>query len=453
MNDIETDVCIIGGGYAGLTAAWRLKERGKSVILLEARDRVGGRTWTENLPDGTWIDRGGAWIGYGQDRMYALAKELGVETYPSFADGENMFVVDGKAHRYHGVIPGGISLVSVAFFGLALKRLDRMARKVPLDAPWTAKHARKWDRQTAGQWIASTFSLPTKRAREVMHSLLTDAAGAPPEELSMLGILFFSHALGSYEKSADTREGTQKDRIVGGMQTMARLIAGRIGDGVRLSSPVRRIAQDANGVTVTADGIRVRARRVVVAMSPFLSARIAYEPSLPDGRVMLAQRMPHGCIIKVNVVYDDAFWRRDGLCGQTAGIGSPVILTLDGCGVKTPPGILVALLAGPLAQVLTRRSPEERKQVVLDELAIRFGPKARSPVGYIEQDWAAEEWSQGYVGHFPPGMLTTVGYALREPAGRIHWAGTETATRSYLAIDGAVRSGERVTEEVLAAWN
>jgi monoamine oxidase len=451
VDDIQTDVCITGGGYAGLTAAWRLKERGKSVVLLEARDRVGGRTWTEHLSDGTWIDRGGAWIGYGQDRMYALAKELGVETYPAFKDGDNMFVVDGKAHRYHGVIPGGINLLSVACFGLALKRIDRMALEVPLDAPWTAKRALEWDRQTVGQWIASSFNVPTKRARDVMTSLMTDSAGASPDELSLLGMLFFSHALGGYEKAADTREGTQKDRVVGGMQTMARLMAGRIGDGLRLSAPVRRIAQDARGVTVTADGVRVRARRVVVAMSPFLSARISYEPGLPDERTLLAQRMPHGCIIKVNVVYDDAFWRRDGLCGQTAGIGLPVVLTLDGCGVQTSPGILVALLAGPLAQVLTRRSAAERKQVVLDDLVNRFGPKAKSPVAYIEQDWTAEEYSQGYIGHFPPGMLTSVGHALREPVGRIHWAGTETATTSYLAIDGAVRSGERVTQEVLAA--
>lgn len=451
MNDIGTDICVVGGGYAGLTAALRLKERGKSVVVLEARDRVGGRTWTETLPDGTWIDRGGAWIGYGQDRMYALAKELGVATYPSFKDGESVFVVDGKAHRYHGVIPAGINPLSAVFSGLALRRLDRMALEVPLDAPWTAPRAREWDRQTVGHWIASSFNVPTRRARDVMNLLITDATASTPDELSLLGILFFSHSLGGFEKAADTREGTQKDRIVGGMQTMARLMAERIGKGVRLSSPARRIAQDARGVTVTSDNVRVRARRVVVAMSPFLSARITYDPLLPDDRNLLAQRVPHGWFVKIAAVYEDAFWRRDGLCGQSAGIGTPVVLTLDSCAVTTPPGILTAVLGGPVAQPLNRRSAEERKQVVLDDLARRFGPKAKSPIAYIEQDWAHEEWTQGYVGHFPPGALTTYGYALREPADRIHWAGTETATKSYLAIDGAVRSGERVAEEILAA--
>ena len=450
--EFDADVCIVGAGYAGLTAALRLTQAGKSVVVLEARNRVGGRTWSELLPDGkTWIDRGGAWIGYGQDRIYALAKEMGIATYPSFKDGDNLFVVNGKAHRYHGVIPGGLNPVAAVVAGLALKRIDRLGRKIPLESPWTAPDAALYDGQTLRQWIDSFWNVPSKQAREMLSLLMEDTFAVPPEELSLLGVLFVSHALGSYEAAANTKEGTQKDRIVGGMQTIAKAVATRLGPAVRLSSPVRRISQDATGVTVHADGASVRARRVIVAIPPALSGHITYDPILPSDRALLVHQMPAGSAIKVALVYDDAFWRADGLCGQSAGLGVPVTLTLDGCAAITPPGILTAVVVGSAARRLARLDPAERRRIVINDMAARFGPKAAKPIHYHEQDWAQEEWSRGcYVAHFLPGVLTAFGHALRQPVGRIHWAGTETATTGYISIDGAVRSGERVSEEILS---
>jgi monoamine oxidase len=453
MDHMDTDICVVGAGYAGLTAALRLTQGGRSAVVLEARDRVCGRTWTELLPDGkTWIDRGGAWIGYGQDRIYALAKEMGIATYPSFKDGDNLFVINGKAHRYHGVIPGGLNPLAVLVAGLALKRIDRIGKNIPLESPWTAPNARRYDGQTMSQWLDSFWNVPSKQAREMLRLLMVDTFATPPEELSFLGVLFCSHALGSYEKAANTKEGTQKDRVMGGMQTIAQAVAARLGNAVRLSSPVRRIAQDATGVTVSADSVSVRARRAVVAIPPALSGHIIYEPPLPTDRALLVHQFPAGSAIKVALVYDEAFWRADGLCGQSAGIGVLVVLTLDGCAATTPPGILTAILAGPSARTLATCDAHERRQNVLNDLAGRFGPKALKPVYYLEQDWTQEEWSRGcYSSHFLPGVLTAFGQALRKPFGRIHWAGTETATQSYISIDGAVRSGERVAEEILSA--
>jgi monoamine oxidase len=454
MSDMDADVCVVGAGYAGLTAALRLTQAGQSVIVLEARDRVGGRTWTERLPDGTWVDKGGAWIGYGQDRIYALAAEMGIATYPTFKEGGNLFVIKDKAHRYHGVIPGGLSPYAALVAGLSLKRLDRLGKRIPLDTPWSANNAAKFDGQTMSRWLGSRWNVPSKRAGETLRLFMTAFFAVPPEELSMLGVLFASHALGSFELSADNKKGAHQDRIVGGMQSIAEAIARKLGDAVRLSSPVRSIRQDANGVIVSGDNGAhpVRARRVVVAIPPALSGHIRYEPLLPAERALLAHQMPAGFAIKIELVYEDAFWRKDGLCGQSVGIETPIILTFDSCAAVTPPGILSAVLAGPFARTLGQCNLAERREIVLKDLVKRFGPKAAKPVHYIEQNWSQEEWSRGgYVAHFKPGVLTALGPALRKPVARIHWAGTETATTSFMCIDGAVRSGERVAAEILAA--
>lgn len=95
MDDLEADVCVVGAGYSGLATAWRLSQAGRKVVVLEARERVGGRVWTERRPDGSWIDRGGAWIGPGQDAIYGLAREMGVETFRQYVEGENVFELHG----------------------------------------------------------------------------------------------------------------------------------------------------------------------------------------------------------------------------------------------------------------------------------------------------------------------------------------------------------------------
>jgi monoamine oxidase len=451
MTDhVAADVCIVGAGYAGLTAALRLTQAGKSVVVLEARDRVGGRVWTESLADGTWIDHGGAWIGYGQDRIYALAKEMGIATYPAFKQGDNIFVIDGKAHRYRGVIPGGLNPLAAMLAGLVLKRIDALGKSIPLDSPWAAKDASKYDGQTMAQWLAR---IPFKQTRALLRLLMVDTFAAPPEELSLLGVLFSSHALGGFISAANTKKGTQKDRIVGGMQAIAQAIAAKLGAAIHLSSPVRKISQDATGVTVYADGMSVRAKQIVVAIPPALSGHIIYEPALPTQRALLVQQMPAGSSIKIALVYEEAFWRADGLCGQSTGFDVPVTLTLDSCTIAASPGILTAVLAGPSARTLSQYDAAKRRQLVIDDLVNRFGPKAAKPIHYIEHDWTQEEWSRGcYASHFLLGVLTAFGEAIRKPFARIHWAGTETATHSFISIDGAVRSGERVAEEILALF-
>ena len=173
---------------------------------------------------------------------------------------------------------------------------------------------------------------------------------------------------------------------------------------------------------------------------------------LPVDRAFLHQRMPSGAVFKIALVYDEPFWRADGLSGQSFAPGSAANLTIDSCTDTGRPGILTVITEGPEARHLCTLTESERRQEVLAAVAERFGPKAMSPVDYVEQNWTVERYSGGgMICHTPPGVLTEFGPALREPCGRIHWAGTETATVMYGFIDGAVRSGERAAAEVLAA--
>lgn len=450
MEHIEADFCVIGAGFAGLAAARRLTQQGQEVVVLEARERVGGRTHTETLDDGTAIDHGGAWLGPGQDRAYGLAAEMGFTTYPTYTAGAAVYVKDGVPKRYKGDIPLSIGPVGLANLGVAMKRLDRMARHVPLDAPWDAPRAATWDATTLAGWIDR--NTVGGRARRVLRTVLKDLYTADPAEVSLLHALYLIAAHGSLDQLFGFDGGAQQDRVAGGMQGIANRVAEDLGDSVRLGQPVHHVSTRAGGVVVTGDEMVVSARRAIVAIPAPLTGRIRFDPPLPVERAHLTHRMPIGAVTKISVVYDEPWWRADGLNAISLDPDSLVSLTLDGCAVTTPPGIISCIVAGPQSRVLSRMDATSRRALVVDALAQRFGPKARAVAAYREQDWGAEDYSRGgYMSHLPPGTLTGFGRALREPVGPIHWAGTETATVNHGSIDGAIRSGERAAAEVLAA--
>ena len=452
MDNVRSDVCVVGAGFAGLTAAWRLAQAGRSVVVLEARDRIGGRVWTDHLSDGTPIDRGGAWLGPGQDRLYALAAEMGIGTYPTFVAGDHLFLKDGRVHRYRGLIPRGLSWTALVGLEVARRRIDALARRVPLDAPWTAPGAAALDARTITSWIDSPWNVPSRTVRTLLAMTMTELFTADPSEVSLLHMLFHFHSAGGFVRQTSIEGGTQQDRIVGGMQTILHGVAARLGDAVRLGTPVREIRQDASVVDVVSDRVAVRASRMIVAIPPVLAAHIRWTPRLPTDRALLLERLPAGWTWKFALVYDEPFWRADGLSGQTLAMGSRVAITLDACGATTPPGILNTFAVGPHARTLAHLDPAGRRQAVVAEMATRFGPKAAKVRDFVEQEWAGEEWTRGcFMSHYAPGVMTQFGHLVREPVGRVHWAGTETSAVMNGFIDGAVRSGERAADEVVAA--
>ncbi|MCW2655049.1 MAG: Amine oxidase [Mycobacterium sp.] len=446
----DVDYCVVGAGFAGLTAALKLKRAGHSVALLEARDRVGGRTFTVVRDDGSWIDRGGAWIGPGQDSIYALMDEFGVPSYKQYTDGEAMMVVDGKQYRYRGTIPLTMNPWAALNLGAVFVELGQMCKSIPLDAPWTAKNAEKWDRISLAEWLNK--NLLSKPAFELLETAVAGCYTSAASEVSMLFMLYQMASAGGPSFVLSIKDGSQDSRPVGGMGAIYRPMTAEIGDALQLSRPVRSIAQDADGVTVRADGLDVRARRAVVAVPLAIASQIDYQPMLPVDRSFLHQRMPSGAVFKIAVIYDDPFWRSDGLTGQSAAPGSPATVTIDACTDTGRPGILNVIVEGPIARELGKLDEAARRAAILAELAGRFGAKASSPADYHEQNWSVERYSGGgMLSHAPTGVLTQFGPALREPCGRIHWAGTESSTVMCGWVDGAVRSGERAASEVMAA--
>ena len=446
----EVDYCVVGAGFACLTAALRLKQAGHSVALLEARDRVGGRTFTETRADGTWIDRGGAWIGPGQDRIYALMDEFGVPEYKQHNDGDAMMIVGGKKHRYGGTIPWTVSPWAVANLGLGLAAIEKMCKAIPREAPWEAKKAQEWDRISIGQWIEKNSM--SSEAAEMLDMAFAGLYTSAASETSLLWGLLQTASAGGLTFAISGKGGSQDARPVGGMGALHRPIVAELGDALHLSQPVRQITQDAQGVTVSAAELTVRARLVIVAIPLAIATSILYEPMLPVDRAFLHQRMPSGAVIKISLIYDEPFWRADGLSGQSAAPGSPATLTIDACTDTGDPGIICVITEGPAARRLTRLDESERRAVIIDELVDRFGSKAKAPLEVHEQNWTLDRYSGGgMIGHAPTGVLTEYGYTLRAPCGRIHWAGTESSAVMCGWIDGAIRSGERAAAEVTEA--
>jgi monoamine oxidase len=440
------DVAVVGAGFAGLTAAREIARAGRNVTVLEARDRVGGRTLNAELGDGNVVEMGGQWVGPTQDRVGELAAELGVETFPTYLDGEALAVIDGERISYAGEswLPAAESAVA----NQVLADLEQLAQTVPLERPWETPDAAKLDGQTFASWLDDR--LPAGPARDLVEVPIAYTFATPATELSMLDLAFHVHSGEGLAVMMEYEGGAQQDRFVGGSQLVAVRMAEELGDQVLLGAPVRRIEQRPEGVRVLSDVTAVEARVAIVAVPPVLAGRIAYDPPLPSARDALMQRMPMGSVIKVNVVYDEPFWRDEGLSGQVADLEAGMTFALDNTPLAGSPGVIVGFFEAENARRWSRETAEARREAVVGWLTNWFGPRAATPERYLELDWSAEEWTRGcYAGLMALGAWTAFGSALREPCGRIHWAGAETAVRFNGYLDGAVESGLRSAGEAL----
>jgi monoamine oxidase len=448
-EQVEVDVCVVGAGYAGLSTARRLTAAGRSVVVLEARDRVGGRIWTVSLPDGTPVDRGGAWLGPAHDRMFGLAREFGISTYRTYVDGAHLLVDRDRVRRYTGLIPK-ISPLAIATLALANARIDRLARQVPIDEPWTAKRAVEWDARSVGDWVDRS-GVTRGVGRDLLQTALRGLFPDDLHHVSLLNLLILVRGHGSINTLFSIENGAQENMVDGGAGSIAARMAQALGDAVRLEAPVRSITQHEDRVVVGSDDVTVTAPHVVVTIPPPLITDVVFDPVLPDDRLALYRSAVACPESKTLVVYDEPFWRTDGFSGQTSGPGSACEVTLDASPAAGKPGVIASFTFGPVAERFDALDPAARRREVLEALTRRLGPRAASPVDIIETPWRNEVWTRGCsMSHWPIGVLSRHGHLLREPFGRIHWAGTETSTVSHGAMDGAVRSGERAAAEVLA---
>ena len=448
MNDV--DVVIVGAGFAGLTAARTLRQAGKVVTVLEARDRVGGRTFTTKTAAGPWVDLGGQWIGPQQHEINALVRELDIETFPLWTRGDNLVFAEGKSKRYRGTIPR-VAVLSLLDIGLAQFRLDRMSKKVPLDAPWKAPKAAEWDARSLGDWLDA--NIKTKLARDLFDAGLETVYAASGHEISLLHALFYVHSGGNLDILLGTEGAAQATRIAGGMQSFAEKLAATLGEGtVKLSCPVRRVENGDDRVIVHHDGGQVRAAHIVIAIPPKLVPEIRFEPQLQGLRAELVKKMPMGAVIKHTAVYDRPFWRDEKLSGMVVSDEGPIHVVFDNSMPDGMKGVLIGFSEAASARKLGKLDEAGRRDAATTCFVRYFGERAARPIAYADHVWEHDPWSGGCYGAFmPPGVWTTLGPSIREPQGRIHWAGTETATVWMGYIDGAIQSGKRAAAEIVTS--
>ncbi len=449
VTDVDADVVVVGAGLAGLVTARRLAQGGVDVLVLEARNRVGGRTVNEPISVNAVTEMGGQWVGPTQDRVLALMAELGLETIPTRTEGKNVLEIDGKLSRYRGTIPK-LPLGGLVDLGLARWKLGRAVKRVDPAKPWSASDAATLDRLTLGDWVERNTR--TQLARDLIALSCKTVFGAEPGELSLLWALAYIAAGGSFEILLDVEGGAQQDRVAGGSALISERLAADLGERVVLSTPVTAIGWTDVSVEVRSASATFNARRAVIATPPPLIRNIAFEPSLPAAHAGFHDEVWGGNLIKVTAIYPQPFWRDDGLSGEGVTTAGPVTITFDNTPVSGAPGALVGFVGGADAPGYAALPDQERRSAALASFARLFGPEALKAERFLERDWLADDWSRsGPTSNLAPGALTRAkDAALAEPAGPIHFASTERAPAWRGYMDGAVRSGEAAAAAILS---
>ncbi|MDD7966175.1 flavin monoamine oxidase family protein [Actinomycetospora lemnae] len=454
VETAEADVVVVGAGLSGLTAASRLYQRGLSVRVLEADNRVGGRTCDLDVGDGLVTEGGGQWIGARHERVLGLLGELGLSTFGTHTAGDSIYLRRGTRRTFSGAIPP-MTLLAKLDFAQAQHRLERMAGQVPAAAPWTATHAVEWDSITLGYWLDEHCH--TDESKHLFTLGFTLMYCEDPHRISLLKVLHQIATSGGIEYMFSTEGGAQESRIVGGATRPSTVLAERLGERLVLGSPVTAIEQGSDGVLVRSTRIDVRCRRVVVAMTPADVDRITFAPALPVRRAALQRVWHNGTESKLFAVYRRPFWREQGLDGSAMTDLPVAHYVMDNSPPDGSVGILVTFIgtagAGPgltwSDDLLDE--PAAREKALVADLVTLFGPEAAHPLQVLEQSWVDEPWIAGCVSTRAPGVLTGYTDAATRPVDRVHWAGTEAAPQFEGYLEGAVRAAERAVDEIVAA--
>lgn len=441
-NDV--DVVVVGAGFAGLSAAERLVSLGRTVRVLEGRDRVGGRSLSGEVA-GVKVDFGATWVSPRHTAVRSLAERVGCTTTEQFAEGKNVLWMSGRRRTYGNTIPK-VSPAALLDMARIQAALNTLVDSIDVEAAWSSPRARELDSVSFGEWLDKKHALSATRALMAIVSKVQ--WGSPPGDVSMLHALRYIRAAGGVDHMLDVEGGQQQHRYVETTQEIALRVAERLGSDVVLGRPVDRITQHPDGVSVSSVSETIRASYAIVTTAPSHRAAIEFDPPLPERMEGLSRTWRLGNLSKAFVAYDTPFWRHDGCSGEAVTDTGAVFITFDVSPKSSGPGILMAFCDPRVFDALDARTRHDR---VIDQLVDLFGERARNPIDYVDHCWSAESFAPG--GPNPavaPYATTTYGPALTETHGRVHWAGTETAGEWAGCMNGAVLTGQRAAERVAA---
>lgn len=450
----RTDVIVVGAGLSGLTAAKVLSDSGLEVVVLEASDRIGGRLHSIQNESIGYLDLGGQYVGPTQDHVLKMAKELGVETEYIYSTGDCIRYRKDKVIKFSGALPVMSSAGDENDNEYLIRKTEELCDKVPLDEPWESESALEMDRITYEEWINRLIK--SKEARDSAGLLLKLNMTAEPREVSLLWALWYTKSAGGVMCMNGIKEGAQEKRFVNGAQQLPLKLAEKLPGRVFTNKPVTKISQTESDICVyTDDGEQFKGKSVIIATAPTVQAKIIYEPQLPPLRNQLIQRTPQGSVIKTITYYSRPYWRERGLSGITfveeEGPNFPVIATMDDSKEDPEHSALVGFIVGEQARLMSLLTKKERMMKVAKEYAKVFDiPEMATPTHYEDKNWSEEQWvGGGYTAIMGPGVLTSFGSVIRTPFGRIHFAGTESATKWSGYMDGAIQAGERAANEII----
>jgi len=463
MLNLNRDVVVVGAGPSGLTAARELKKAGLTVAVLEARDRVGGRTWTDTV-DGAMLEIGGQWVSPDQTALLELLQELNLETYPRYREGESIYIgADGTPVRYTGdTFP--VDPDTAVEMDRLVALLDGLAAEIGATEPWAHPKARELDTVSFHHWLRQN-SANEEACKNIGLFIAGGMLTKPAHAFSALQAVLMAASAGSFTHLTD-EDFILDRRVVGGMQQVSLLQAQELGDDVVLDSPVRTInwepdTDDGPRVTVESDRATVNARFVVMAVPPNLYSRVSFNPPLPRRQHQMHQHQSLGLVIKVHAVYTTPFWRDKGLSGTGFGADAVVQEVYDNTNHGDSRGTLVGFVSDEKADAVFELSADDRKRAILESIAGFLGDEALAPEVYYESDWGSEEWTRGaYAASYDLGGLHRYGKDQLAPVGPIYWSSSDLAAEGYQHVDGAVRMGRltaaRIAEvakvPVAAGW-
>jgi monoamine oxidase len=445
-------VIVVGAGLAGLVAATQLADAGCEVTVLEARDRVGGRTHGIEVAPERWVDAGAAYLGDRHTQLVDLLAELGLKTTPTDMEGASRFLLGGGDQTRDGRFP---PLNAVAL-GEMFDLLDELTRQVDPEAPWLTPGAAELDRLTAADWAAEHLAHPD--ARLFFPLFLGEMMAADPADVSMLHVAFYLRSGGGISYLNAFAGGAQESRVAGGAHQICEQLAAdlvrRQPGSVRLGEPVAAIEDTGAGVRVRTSNVSAAggagtydATAVIVAVPPLLADRIEITPSPVPRATGVTGR---GSAVKLHLVYPGPLWRDAGLSGWSVNAGGPLLSTVDDSPAEGGVGVLTGFVTGREAHRFGALSYDEQRAAAVAQAAQVF-PELPAPLDFHVTDWVNQNYSRGcYAALFGPGDWLTLGPYLTAPTGRIHWAGTETSLEFFGLMEGAIRSGQRAAQDVVS---